>query len=223
MQATLQVKEGKAVYERDGVLFDHIEYSWPLLANLMWRAARNKGHLHVIDFGGSLGSTYFQNKKFLDSLASVTWNVIEQPGFIEAGRKHIQSDRLFFFNTVEECIQQQGMPDVLLLACTLPYIEKPYELLTALTAHKIPCLIIENTPFNDVPGNRLTIQRVPPAIYEATYPAWFLDYEQVRSSIAAAYEIHSEHTNETVIYLDGRPIPYRGFTALLKNNTDENH
>src|SRR5215475_3829712 len=67
-QAALKVRNGEATYERDSVLFDRIEYSWPLLAALMWVAARNKGKLTVADFGGSLGSSYFQNKVFLEGL-----------------------------------------------------------------------------------------------------------------------------------------------------------
>src|SRR3954454_17330299 len=35
-QALLKVKSGEAVYERDSVLFDKIQYSWPLLSVLLW-------------------------------------------------------------------------------------------------------------------------------------------------------------------------------------------
>jgi len=52
-----KVKEGLAVYERDSVLFDAIQYSWPLLTGLMMAAAKGKGKINVLDFGGSLGST----------------------------------------------------------------------------------------------------------------------------------------------------------------------
>src|SRR6187402_2999804 len=38
--AALAVKRGEAAYERDSVLFDRIEHAWPLLASLMWVAAR---------------------------------------------------------------------------------------------------------------------------------------------------------------------------------------
>ena len=43
LESTLKVKSGDAIFERDSVLFDEIEYSWPLLAGLMWAAARNGG------------------------------------------------------------------------------------------------------------------------------------------------------------------------------------
>src|SRR5688572_21124448 len=50
-KAVLKVKNGEAVYERDSVLFDKIEYSWPLLSSLMWVAAKNNNSLKVLDFG----------------------------------------------------------------------------------------------------------------------------------------------------------------------------
>ena len=39
-RASLAVKEGRSAYERDSVLFDRIEYSWPVLAGLLWAALR---------------------------------------------------------------------------------------------------------------------------------------------------------------------------------------
>src|SRR5215211_4348062 len=56
----LKVKNGEAVYERDSVLFDKIQYAWPLLACLENVALKDKGRLHLVDFGGSLGSSYYQ-------------------------------------------------------------------------------------------------------------------------------------------------------------------
>ena len=43
LAATLKVKCGEAAFERDSVLFDEVEYAWPMLAGLMWAAARNGG------------------------------------------------------------------------------------------------------------------------------------------------------------------------------------
>jgi len=84
-ESLLKVKNGEAVYERDSVIFDKIEYSWELLAFLMWVAAQNGGKLNLIDFGGSFGSTYFQNKKFLEKLTNVSWNIVEQQNYVKVG------------------------------------------------------------------------------------------------------------------------------------------
>src|SRR5262244_902114 len=48
--ALLQVKHGQAAYERDSVVLAEIQYSWPLLAGLLWVAAQSGGRLNVLDF-----------------------------------------------------------------------------------------------------------------------------------------------------------------------------
>src|SRR4051812_32502194 len=58
LAATLNIKRGEAAFERDSVLFDTVEYTWPITAGLMCAAARNAGKLDVLDFGGALGSHY---------------------------------------------------------------------------------------------------------------------------------------------------------------------
>ncbi|MBI3006142.1 MAG: methyltransferase, TIGR04325 family, partial [Ignavibacteriales bacterium] len=103
-QALLKVKRGQAEYERDSVLFDSIEYSWPLLSGLMLAAAQNYGKLSVVDVGGSLGSSFFQNRKFLAYLKSVRWSVVEQKHFVEAGKAHFENSRLRFYSSLMECV-----------------------------------------------------------------------------------------------------------------------
>jgi putative methyltransferase (TIGR04325 family) len=215
-EATLKVKNGETVYERDSVLFDIIEYSWPLVSALLWVAALNKGKISVLDFGGSLGSSYFQNKKFLDTLNTVQWNIVEQASFVAAGQQAIENETLHFFNSVDEVRKQYALPDLLLIACTLPYIEQPYQLLHQLMQHRFQYIIIDNTPFNDEAGDRVTIQKVPPQIYAASYPCWLLDYNKVKATINEQYTIFSEHKNDSYIYVDGRKITYKGFIAKLK-------
>ena len=171
LAATLKVKHGEAVFERDSVLFDEIEYAWPVLAGLMWAAARNGGRLNVLDFGGALGSSYFQNRKFLQVLPEVRWNVIEQPHYVEAGQKHIQDERLRFYKTVEACLAE-NQPNVILLSSVLQYLERPYELLEKLGSLNIDRIIVDRTPFVEGDKDILSIQRVPESIFPATLAAW---------------------------------------------------
>ena len=215
-EATIKVKNGEAVYERDGVLFNSIQYSWPLLSALLWVAAKNKGQVNVVDFGGALGSSYFQNKKFLDALTDIRWNIIEQENFVTTGREYLQDNRLRFYFTMEECIAEQGKPDILIISCALQYMEKPYDLIEKLIAFNIPYIMIDNTPFNFDDRDRITIQKVPPAIYTVSYPCWFLNYTAVKNSFEKKYSVMSEHINDAVIELDGRRIPYKGFLLEFK-------
>jgi len=214
--SVLKVKHGEAVYERDSVLFKKIEYSWPLLASLMWVAAKNNSSLKVLDFGGSLGSSYFQNRKFLDELRYVEWNVVEQESFVATGRDCIEDQTLQFFYSIDECISKKGKPDILILACTLPYIEKPYELISELMNYNIPHIIIDNTPFNSINKNRICQQKVPSYIYEATLPCWLLSYAEVKSVFKKKYYMITEHQNDSSMYVDGYKINYKGFLGMLK-------
>jgi putative methyltransferase (TIGR04325 family) len=215
--ATLKVKNGEAVYERDAMLFDHIEYSWPLLANLLWIAGQQAEKLSLIDFGGSLGSSYFQNRYYLQHLNALQWDVVEQAAFVTTGERDIADNQLHFFATAQEAIAAHGRHDVLLLSCVLPYIEKPYELLEHLAALGIPYIIVDNTYFNPAAGNRLTVQKVPPVYYDASYPAWFLDYDQIIATLETRYKMITAYANEQILYLDGELVQYKGFIMQLKS------
>jgi len=211
-----KVKNGEAAWERDGVLLSHIEYSWPLLAHLLWMARRQGNRLSVLDFGGALGTTWFQNRAYLDELEAVQWSVTEQPGFVKAGHDHIAGGALRFYANAREAIAARGPHDVFLAGCVLPYLENPYAFLQETVEHDFPYIIIENTYFNPLPGDRLTIQKVPPFYYEASYPAWFLDYNKVKALLLTRYELVAEYTNDTFLYLYGEKIHYRGLVVKLR-------
>jgi putative methyltransferase (TIGR04325 family) len=170
-EATLKVKKGEAVYERDSMLFDHIEYSWPALAGLMWSAAMNNGRLRVLDFGGSLGSGYFQNREFLAGLPDVRWGVVEQPHYVACGRSEIGDERLEFFDTIRACVDSIA-PDTVHLGSVVHYVESYEDVLRELTAFQPRVIVVDRTIVNDSPANRIYVQDVPKAVYEASYPVY---------------------------------------------------
>lgn len=189
--ALLKVKRGEAVYERDSVLFDRVHHSWPLLTGLLWAATRNGNRLNVLDFGGSLGSSYFQNRAFLAHLDGLTWSIVEQEQFVRCGREQFADQVLHFYSTVDECAAARH-PDVVLLSSVLPYLEHPYRLLAEIIARGFDSIIIDRTPLLDGARDRLTIQRVPAEIYEARYPAWMLGREKLLAMFAPGYELVAE-------------------------------
>ncbi len=217
-EATLKVKNGEAVYERDSVLFDEIQYSYPLLHALQSFSEESNHSLSVIDFGGSLGSSYFQNKILFIDLIELKWSVVEQPNFVDAGNQLIAGNHLSFFHTIEDAEQKRGHHNILLLSCVLPYLENPYQFLDHVQSFHFKYIIIDNTYFNNKEEDRLTIQKVHPGIYTATYPAWFLNYQQVISILSRNYSVVQEYTNESSLYLDNKKIHYRG--VILKTKAD---
>lgn len=179
LDATLKVKRGEAAYERDSVVFDEIQYAWPVTAALMWAAAQNGGRLDVLDFGGALGSSYFQNRPFLAHLPEVRWAVVEQPHYVAAGRKHIQDETLRFYNSIDECLIE-GRPNAILLSSVLQYLPKPKLTLKIILEIGAEILIVDRTPFwkNEKPAS-IAIQHVPPLIYRGSYPCWFFNFSEI--------------------------------------------
>lgn len=186
--ALLKVKNGEAAYERDSVLFDEDQYAWPLLAGLMWVAARYVGSLNVLDFGGSLGSTYFQNWAFLSALPGVRWNIVEQSSHVGIGKAYFEDDNLRFYAGIAECLADT-QPNVVLFSSVLQYLERPYTILDQTL--ELPCdhIIIDRTPFWDGSADRLCVQTVPPSIYPASYPSWIFSRPQFHSHIHEDWEI----------------------------------
>jgi len=176
--ATLKVKRGEAIFERDSVCFYEEEYRWQTLSCLLSIAASNGGYLHVLDWGGALGSFYFQHKKFLSTLKGLKWAVVEQENFVTLGQSQIQDEVLRFYYSLDTCVSQQKI-DVVFFSSVLQYIETPFNILSSISELKVPYILIDRTPFISGSRDRIAIQEVSKDIYNASYPAWFFSEEKL--------------------------------------------
>ncbi len=180
--ALLKVKHGEFAYERDGVLFENIQYNWPLLTGLQKTALEHGGDLSVLDFGGSLGSSYFQNRAFLAGLKSLSWSIVEQKHFVNCGKENFEHEHLAFYYSIADCLARKK-PNVVLLSGVLQYLEKPYQWLAQLNSMSLPYIILDRTSFVHHSNEILTKQQVPGSMYEASYPAWFLMEKKVTEAL----------------------------------------
>jgi putative methyltransferase (TIGR04325 family) len=210
--ALMKVKNGEAAYERDSVLFNKVEYSWPVLAGMLRAAAERHGELAVLDFGGSLGSSYYQNRNFLKCLKSLSWGIVEQPNFVQCGRQNFANDQLQFFSSVEECVAAI-QPDLLFASSSLPYLEKPREMIDKWKSHEFRYIIIDRTYFIDGARDRLTVQDVPETIYKASYPAWFFSEQEFLRQFEPEYELVADFLSylNAAQYLRDTPATEKGF------------
>jgi putative methyltransferase (TIGR04325 family) len=209
--AQLKVARGEAAYERDSVLFDKIEHSYPLLVGLLRAAMHNGGVLNVVDIGGALGSTYFQSRGMLEGVASLRWNVVEQPAFVECGIRQFQNEQLRFFPDLKSCLAA-GPAGVAVLSGVLPYLEDPHAMLRDVAAAGLGHVILDRTPFWDA-DDRLTVQSVPPSIYgfPVSYPAWILNRDRVLSHFLPQYRVLDEFgALAGAIHVDGLIAQDRG-------------
>lgn len=214
----LKVKSGKAIYERDSVLFNEVQHSLPLIAAFT-DSIENK-RLHVTDFGGSLGSSYFQHRNVFAPDVELKWAVVEQAHFVECGKKEIAGDRLSFYKTIDEALEQQDR-QVLFLSSVLPYIKEPYELIASMLQYRFKYIIVDRTAFIDGDAERITKQIVPSFIYKASYPAWFFNEQKFIKAFTAQYELlHSfDSVFDPVQNLEDGVRAYRkGFYFKLREN-----
>ncbi len=220
LTSILKVKKGEAAYERDSVAFSDLEYSEYMLKALSAIATENQGILNVADFGGSLGSTYFQYRNLLKDVKEFRWFVIEQAHFVKTGNELVAENGLRFYFSIEEVLKQQK-PSVLLLFSVLPYLKEPFIRLGELLEHGFSTVIIDRTAFVEDSTDRLTKQTVPEFIYKASYPAWFFNEAKFVSFIEKhRYKITEMSDSEFAhpkIMDDGRKAYWKNF--ILKKET----
>lgn len=216
-EAALKVKRGEALFERDSVLFykNDYSYSWITLSGLLHCASSNNGRLNVIDFGGALGSSYYQFLHFFSSINSLElkWSIIEQENFTECGKKYFQNKILSYYSSIEDCLLQEK-PNVLLLSSVLQYLEHPFEWLNKLLSLNIEYLIIDRTPFVLNSSDIISVQNVPRDIYDASYPCWSFNENKFLEKIINKYDLILEH--DATDKSNFRGMYFRGFVFKLK-------
>ncbi len=187
-EAAAKVRDGLSAYERDGVNFDKIEYSWPLAAALMGAAAERRGSLNVLDFGGALGSSYFQNREFLKRLPDCVWSVIEQPEFVKLGREGFQTASLRFHESVAEALAERSY-DLAFMGASLNYLPDPKAVLKSLTDSGVGTLVLDRTVVMPGRRDRLAVQRMPKSLQDASYPSWIFGEDALMDELGSAFSL----------------------------------
>jgi putative methyltransferase (TIGR04325 family) len=198
--AARAVRDGQAAWERDTVLFHTPAKNEPVFAALRQAAAANHGRLHVVDFGGALGSTWWQHRAWLGDIAEVRWWIVEQPALVVAGRREFTIEPLRFFESLAAAASA-GAPDTLVLSGVLSYLESPHAMLAEARQLGFRRLIIDRTGFVARGRDRLTVQHVPPSIYDASYPSWFFARGPFLQAFAG-WRVTAEWVNNDDIDID---------------------
>jgi putative methyltransferase (TIGR04325 family) len=165
----LKVINNKAKFERDSVIFSQEKLNEPLIKLMeKIRKKNNKKKLVILDYGGSFGSTYFQNKKVLSNKFCYQWDIIEQKKIVNFANRSIKFDNLTFQTSLNNYLKK-NRPNIVLFSSVIHYLETPFEIILKLINKKVDYFLILNTPFfqNET---KIKIQINPKNIYEANYP-----------------------------------------------------
>jgi len=216
----LKIKNGLAVYERDSVLFDKKIYPYSIISTLLYTAIECGGKLNIIDFGGSLGSTYYQVRDLIPSSVETHWSVVEQKEYVKCGQSLFEDDVLKFHFDIAESMSARKA-DILLLSSVIQYLEKPHDFLDEIKAYDFKYILFDRTSFiKDDQPDRLTLQIVPPDIYKAEYPAWFFNEKKILEHFTeydVKLEFESYVPGEQEIEIDQVKAGYdKGFFLVKK-------
>lgn len=184
------VFDGKATYERDSVIFSEIQYSYPLLASILFVAA-NSDTFRVIDFGGGLGTTFQQNKIFLTKLKShCDWRIVEKDKLVSIGKKEFTNNNLSFYSTIADAAKN-GI-DAIIFAGVICYICNPYNYLNKAIDVKAPFIIFDRTPIVIGEIDTFAVQYVENSIYKASLPKRNFGYENLIKIFQRDYDLIEE-------------------------------
>jgi putative methyltransferase (TIGR04325 family) len=172
-EATLKVQRNEAAFERDSVAFEKPECNGPLLAALFEAAASDNGELRVLDFGGSLGSAYFQHRSFLSSIHRIRWGVVEQAHYVDYGRSSVEDGVLRFFTSVDECVAA-FRPNLALFGSVLQYVKEYQEILRSVTTVRPRVIVMDRGIVHAGDEDVVYVQRVPRWISKVSYPCYSL-------------------------------------------------
>lgn len=196
-------------YERDGIVLTEKQYPFALIAVLLDAAQRHGGKLSVLDFGGSLGSSYYQCKDFLRPLNHLCWSVVEQAHFVDCGKAEFQNDILRFYHDIEECYRVET-PNVVLFSSVLQYVEHVDAVLLDVVSRMSDTVIIDRTPFVS-DRTRIAVQNVPKRIGKASYPIRLFVHEDLTKYFMNRYKLVSRFNSpDPPIFYRGKLVTFEG-------------
>ena len=212
--ALRRVMDGSVNYERDGVCFSDHEIRGVCLAAVLLARSGSSDRPVVVDFGGSLASSWWQHRNAIGFPCD--WRVVEQPSFVAAGRELFSGHfpGIKFFHSVDEALDDHAEVGLALFSAVLHYLPDPLRMLQAVLAKRPRYLLIERTP--EISGaERICIQSVPSSIYSANYPCRIFASGAIPRMVGDAYELIGSEDS-----LDRCNIPGVRFRAWLFRRKD---
>jgi putative methyltransferase (TIGR04325 family) len=199
LASALKVRDGIAEFQQDTVIRDKILYSTTIVAFLLLALAlsRQKGRLDIMDFGGSLGTNYFQYRKIIKQLHETPfkWNVIELPAIAQLGLRHFANANLNFFESLDHAINELGqLPDAFLFTGSLQYVAEPLSLIDKVISSGAKLLAFDRLLVAPTEEHAIFIQRPDPEIfYPSTYPVWCFSKDRFIEHLMSKRFILVEH------------------------------
>lgn len=200
-----KVRRGEAIWERDSCLFYEDKYTYKICAAILRCAVQNRGRgVRVLDIGGSLGSTWFQNRKYLSDLEQLEYVVAEQDHFAKYGHENLEDGTLKFIKSTDRW-EDGGRFDIVLLSASLQYISQWQDIIVRIRKAKPRYVILDRLLVSD--RRRICVETVPEVLYSSSYPVVVFEKNEVLHFFGNDYRVIENDTSsveEEAYFEDGK-------------------
>lgn len=205
-KTTLQVINKEAVYERDSVAFYKTAYTYHLMM-LIGILCSQKETLDIVDYGGALGSLYWQNKEILDEYTgkNIFWSIIEQQNYVQCGKDRVQNDSIRFFEKIDEIERA----DLVIFSGVLQYLEDYREIVQKVIKLHPRYILVDRTFI--AANSRIVVQHVCGDIYKGSIPAKIFEEPEI-TGLLKGYRLMVEFPSfvDSDAYVDEIIVKVRG-------------
>ena len=191
-KSALKFLKGNYSFERDTVLFKKNEYNHPILQSLIL-TKKNDKEINICDYGGSLGSLYFQNNSAIKM--KIKWSVIDLKNVVLFGKTNMTTDSLNFFHSVKKMYKVRS-PNTLLMSGFIQYVNNPFiKVLSIIRDGRFDYIILDRVYFLSDSNLKtfISIQYASPKIYDSSYPCYLFNY---KSFVNEFYKLNFEKISE---------------------------
>ena len=196
-------------WERDGVFFNEAIPNFPLFAALSLASTNLSAVITILDFGGGLGTTYFQSRKFLGGLGlRPNWQIVEQPHYVKAAEElHGLNQELRFFDHLDSL--KIIAPDLIVLSGVVCYLPEPQQLFRKVVHNfgGTKYIFIDRTPLQTSGNPQFGCQTVKGGIYEANLKLQTIPIDQILDGLnqefSVAYMWESEFKMKQGVHYGG--------------------
>lgn len=203
--ASQKVLNGEAKWERDSFLFYEQKYVYKLCASILKCALQNGNRgVRVLDIGGSLGSTYFQNIKYLTDVNHLEYVVAEQDHYRDYGHEHLENSVLKFISSKDNWESQEKF-DIILMSASLQYIPEYTEIVDKIKKAGPEYVILDRILISD--RGRICKETVPEKIYKSSYPVRIFSEKEIKDFFEPEYEMIENDVSsvpEAAYFIDGK-------------------
>lgn len=204
INSTRKVLDGDAVWERDSYLFYEPKYVYSICAAILRCAVQKKDQsVRILDIGGALGSTYFQNRVYLEDV-KLEYVIAEQDSFVKYGKSNLENDILKFISSTEN-YTDYGKFDIILMSASLQYISYFQEIVSKIVSARPHYIILDRILVGG--RTRICIEEVPKEIYKSSYPVMIYTENEIMEFFGREYELIEKDISsvpEEVYFEDGK-------------------